>query len=158
MVGVLKEAVPGVKRIGVLSYPIRAADLKKAELREYLEAAARSVGHGRLAAVAATSEIERRGPFARRLRSADATLLITRPWFCILVHRRSASLELAAQHRLPAMYGSRLHAEVGLNDLRPQRERQRCGVPQAMSIVSSRAQAPPICRSRADQIRAGRST
>ena len=106
-IGVLKEAVPSAKRIGVLYNPSEPPT--KVELRE-TEAAVTRLGMT-LQPLAATSADD----LAQRFVDASAggcDAIITFAHGFAFFHRRRIA-DLAAQHRLPAMYGWREHADVG---------------------------------------------
>lgn len=106
-ISVLKEAVPSAKRVGVLYNPSEPPT--KVELRE-TEAAAAKLGMT-LQPLAATTADD----LIRRFAEASAggcDAIITFAHGFAFFHRRRIA-ELAAQHRLPAMYGWREHADVG---------------------------------------------
>jgi putative tryptophan/tyrosine transport system substrate-binding protein len=103
----LKEAVPKVRRVAVLSNP---ANPGHAPAIENVNVAARSVG-------VQLQHLEARGPsefdsaFAAMARErAEALLVLLDPFFGF---RRARLSELAAKSRLPAMYGSREYPEAG---------------------------------------------
>ena len=106
-VGVLKEVVPAAKRIGVLYNPSEPPT--KAELRE-TEVAAHVLGMT-LQPLAATSADDLVQRFADASAGGCDAIITFAHGFAFFHRRRIA--ELAAQHRLPAMYGWREHAEVG---------------------------------------------
>lgn len=103
----LKEAVPGVARVGVLStpaYPIGA------RLHQEVEEAARALGvQLRILEIRDPSEFE--GAFATIGREGAGALMIG-PDPMFNTHRRRL-VELAARRHLPAMYGLREFVEVG---------------------------------------------
>jgi ABC-type uncharacterized transport system substrate-binding protein len=103
----LKEAVPKVRGVAVLSNP---ANPGHAPAIENVNVAARSVG-------VQLQHLEARGPsefdsaFAAMARErAEALLVLLDPFFGF---RRARLSELAAKSRLPAMYGSREYPEAG---------------------------------------------
>ncbi|HKZ07504.1 MAG TPA: ABC transporter substrate-binding protein [Methylomirabilota bacterium] len=103
----LKETVPKVRRVAVLSNP---ANPSHARAIENVIVAARAVG-------VQLQLLEARGPnefdtaFAAMARErAEALLVMLDPFFSF--HRARLS-DLAAKGRLPAMYGSREHPEAG---------------------------------------------
>jgi len=105
--GVLKETVPTAKRIAVLYNP--AEPPTGLELRE-TEAAARTLGVT-LQPIPTTSS-EGLDKAFEGATTAKAEALITFAHGFAYVHRRRIA-ELAALHRLPAMYGWREFADVG---------------------------------------------
>jgi len=103
----LKETVPKVRRVAVLSNP---ANPSQALAIKNVSATARAVG-------VQLQLLEARGPnefdnaFAAMSRErAEALFVLVDPFFGF--HRARLS-ELAAKSRLPAMYGSREYAEAG---------------------------------------------
>jgi putative ABC transport system substrate-binding protein len=103
----LKEAVPNLRRVAVLSNPAHPAH---ALAIKELTVAARSMG-------VQLQLLEARGPnefdsaFAAMVRErAKALLVVLDPIF--LMHRAQLR-DLAAKSRLPAMYGLRDHTEAG---------------------------------------------
>ena len=104
---VLKEAVPQAKRVGVLCNPNEPPTAQ--EMRD-TEAAARTLGVS-LVPLDARSGEDLEQVFARAA-AASADTLITFAHGFAFVHRRRIAA-LAAQHRLPAIYGWREYAEVG---------------------------------------------
>jgi putative tryptophan/tyrosine transport system substrate-binding protein len=106
-VGVLKEAVPSIKRLGVLYNPSEPPT--KVELRE-TEAAAAKLDLT-LQPLAATSADELTQRFADASAGRCDAIITFAHGFAFFHRRRIA--ELAAQHALPAMYGWREHADVG---------------------------------------------
>lgn len=103
----LKEAVPGVARVGVLStpaYPLGAS------LHQEVEQASRALGvQLRMLQIGDPRELE--DAFATISREGAGALLIG-PDPMFNTHRRRL-VELAAKHQLPAMYGLREFVEVG---------------------------------------------
>ena len=103
----LRETVPGIRRVAVLSNPanpVWAAGFKKLETR------ASSLGLS-LQLLEVTSARELEGAFATAARERAGALLVLRDNL-FATHRRQL-VELAARHRLPAMYGSRFDVEAG---------------------------------------------
>jgi putative ABC transport system substrate-binding protein len=103
----LKETVPKVRRVAVLSNPTNPSH---ALAIETVTVAARAVG-------VQLQLLEARGPdqfdnaFAAMARErAEALLVVLDPFFSFHRSRLSA---LAAKSRIPAMYGSREHPEAG---------------------------------------------
>ena len=107
----LLEAVPGVTRVAVLQHGafIRALPAR-VRMQHLLEEAARSLGvHLQMVEVDAADELE--GAFAAMTREgAEALLLFSGPFVSTHVRR---IVELAAQHRLPSIYESRMGVEAG---------------------------------------------
>ncbi len=103
----LKETVPSATRVGVLYNPTEPPT--KVEMRE-TEAAAAQLGLT-LQPLAATSTDDLAQRFADAAAGGCDAILTFAHGFAFFHRRRIA--ELAAQHRLPAMYGWREHAEVG---------------------------------------------
>jgi putative ABC transport system substrate-binding protein len=104
---VLKEAVPAAKRIGVLYNPSEPPTA--AELRE-TEAAAQKLGVTLQPLVARSGD--ELGPLFAEAAAGGCDALITFAHGFAFFHRRRIS-ELAAQYRLPAMYGWREYADIG---------------------------------------------
>jgi putative ABC transport system substrate-binding protein len=101
----LKEAVPLAIRIAVLSV---AADFNETQLRE-AEKAAASLGVTLIVVQVRDADYER--AFTRMVAErAQALLVLSSP---ILNRDRGRIIELAARHRLPAIYQWREHAEEG---------------------------------------------
>ena len=103
----LREAIPGVTRLGVLwnpTTPSHAPALKETE------AAARALGV-RLSKLQAEngSELERAFATAARER-VEAVFVMTSP---MAVQERGRLVSLAARHRIPTMHTRRLFVEVG---------------------------------------------
>jgi len=103
----LREALPGVVRVAVLSNP--ASPAQPLFLREVKEAA-RSLGvHAQFHDARGPDDLD--GLFAKMSRErAGAVLVITDPVF---YRHRERLRDLAAKHRLPAMYGIRVYPEAG---------------------------------------------
>jgi putative ABC transport system substrate-binding protein len=106
-ISVLKEAVPSAKRVGVLYNPSEPPT--KVELRE-TEAAAAKLGMT-LQPLAATTADDLTRRFAEASAGGCDAIITFAHGFAFFHRRRIA--ELAAQHRLPAMYGWREYADVG---------------------------------------------
>ena len=105
--GVLKEAVPAAKRVAALYNPTEPPTAQ--EMRD-TEAAARTLGIA-VQPLEARSGDDLEQAFSRAT-AERADALITFAHGFAFVHRRRIA-DLAAQHRLPAMYGWREYAEVG---------------------------------------------
>jgi putative tryptophan/tyrosine transport system substrate-binding protein len=105
--GVLKEAVPAAKRVAALYNPTEPPTAQ--EMRD-TEAAARTLGIA-VQPLEARSGDDLEQAFSRAA-AERADALITFAHGFAFVHRRRIA-DLAAQHRLPAMYGWREYAEVG---------------------------------------------
>jgi putative ABC transport system substrate-binding protein len=103
----LKEAVPSARRIGVLYHPGEPPTVS--EMRE-TEEAARKLGLD-LVKLETRSGDDLEPAFARAV-SEQVDGLITFAHAFAFVFRNRIT-ELAAKHRLPAMYGWREYAEVG---------------------------------------------
>jgi putative ABC transport system substrate-binding protein len=101
----LKEAVPAATRIAVLTVP---ADFNETQLRD-AEKAAGSLGVTLVVVQVRDADYER--AFTRMVAErAQALLVLASP---ILNRDRARIIELAARHRLPAIYQWREHAEEG---------------------------------------------
>ena len=104
----LKETVPNASPVAVLWNPAnpvwQAAALKQTEV------AARALGL-RLQFLEARGPDELEGAFAAMTRSALGALFV--PADIIFVRHAQRLADLAAKHRLPAMYGFREHVEAG---------------------------------------------
>jgi putative ABC transport system substrate-binding protein len=104
---VLKEVVPNVSRVALLWNPANPASAS--QLRE-AEAAARALGV-QLQPLEVRSPQEIDSAFAAMTRErVDALVELTDS---ILLNQRRQIAELAAERRLPAVYGSSEHAEAG---------------------------------------------
>ena len=103
----LKEAVPGVTRVAVLSNP---ANPDKGSSLKGLEGAARAVGV-QLRGLEIRDPTELEQAFAA-IRSERARALMVLTDLMLLAHRRRI-VELAAKSRLPAMYGLREFVDDG---------------------------------------------
>src|SRR5262249_21240132 len=103
----LKETVPKVRRVAVLSNPNNPS---QALVRRDLEAPARSLGL-QLQFLNARGPKEFEPAFAAMARERAQALLVV-PDSMFGLHRIRLR-DLAAQRRLPAMYGSREHTEAG---------------------------------------------
>jgi ABC-type uncharacterized transport system substrate-binding protein len=103
----LKEAVPGVRRVAVLSNP---ANPYEPLAIENVTAVARSLGvQLQLLAVRGSNELD--GAFAAMVRErAGALLVLTDP---IFTGNRARLADLGAKHKLPSMHGVRESAEAG---------------------------------------------
>ena len=104
---VLKEVVPKVSRVALLWNPDNPGSA--AQLRE-AEAAARALGV-RLQILAARDPQEIDSAFAAMTRGRAAALVVLAD--AILLNQRRQIAELAAERRLPAVYGPSEHAEAG---------------------------------------------
>jgi putative ABC transport system substrate-binding protein len=103
----LKEAVPTIRRIAVLSNP---ANPSHAEVARYLDASAGSLGV-EIRQYRAREPADFEGLFAAMAKDrAEALLVIADSSFGL--HRR-VLIALAARQRLPAMYGLREFPEAG---------------------------------------------
>jgi putative ABC transport system substrate-binding protein len=103
----LLEAAPASKRVAVL-YSANERPTEK-ELRE-TEIAARALGISLLPAEASSGEAI--APAFASAVAGGADALLTFPHVFAFFHRKSVA-ELAAQHRLPAMYGWREYVDSG---------------------------------------------
>jgi len=108
--GLLKEALPAVSRVAVLWHPGAFGERTMKDMVKETEAAARTLG-------VQLQFVEVRGPdefdraFSTMIKErADA--LVTFPSVMLASEIRRI-VGLAAQHRLPAMYGSREFVELG---------------------------------------------
>ena len=104
---VLKEVVPKVSRVALLWNPDNPGSA--AQLRE-AEAAARALGV-RLQTLEARNPQEIDSAFAAMTRERAAALVVLAD--AILLNQRRQIAELAAERRLPAVYGPSEHAEAG---------------------------------------------
>ncbi len=103
----LKNAVPGVSRVAVLSNPANPAH---ASFRRVIQSAARTMGVT-LLPVDARGPHEFDGAFATMIRERAGGLVeLPDPMF---LTERNRLTDLAAQNRLPAIYGFREHAAAG---------------------------------------------
>jgi putative ABC transport system substrate-binding protein len=102
----IKEAMPGVRRVAVLSSPY---PFSPAALKEVAEAG-RPLGL-QLVTIEVRQSNELDAAFARiTSRKAQALLVLPHP---IFVAQRTHLVELAAKHRLPAIYHLKEFVEVG---------------------------------------------
>ena len=104
----LKETVPGASPVAVLRNPANPV-WQASALRE-TEAAARAMGL-RLQLLEARGPDELEGAFAAMTRERAGALFV--PADIIFVRHAERMAELAARHRLPAMFGFREHVEAG---------------------------------------------
>jgi putative ABC transport system substrate-binding protein len=105
--GVLKEVVPKLSRVALLRNPANPASA--AQLRE-AEAAARALGV-RLQTLEARSPQEIESAFAAMTRERAGALVVLTD--SIFTNQRRQIAALAAERRLPAVYGNSEHAEAG---------------------------------------------
>ena len=105
--GVLKEMVPKVSRVALLRNPANPAS--GPQLRE-AEAAARTLGV-RLQTLEARNPQEIDSAFAAMTRERAGALVVLTD--SIFTNQRRQIAELAAEGRLPAVYGNTEHAEAG---------------------------------------------
>jgi len=105
--GVLKEMVPKVSRVALLRNPANPAS--GPQLRE-AEAAARTLGV-RLQTLEARNPQEIDSAFAAMTRERAGALVVLTD--SIFTNQRRQIAELAAERRLPAVYGNTEHAEAG---------------------------------------------
>jgi putative ABC transport system substrate-binding protein len=104
----LKETVPGASPVAVLWNP--ANPVWQAAALKQTEDAARAIGL-RLQLMEARGPDELEGAFAAMARERAGALFV--PADIIFVRHAQRMAELAARHRLPAMYGFREHVEAG---------------------------------------------
>jgi ABC-type uncharacterized transport system substrate-binding protein len=104
----LKETVPSASPVAVLWNP--ANPVWQASALKQTEAAARAMGL-RLQLVEARGPDELEGAFAAITRERAGALFV--PADIIFVRHAQRMADLAARHRLPAMYGFREHVEAG---------------------------------------------
>ena len=103
----LKEAVPGVSRVAVLSNPANPAH---AAFRQVIQSAARTMGVT-LLSVDARGPHEFDGAFATMVRQRAGGLVeLPDPMF---LTERNRLTGLASRNRVPAIYGFREHATAG---------------------------------------------
>ena len=106
----LKEALPGVSRVAALWHPGAYAERTMRDMLQKTEAAARTLGmHLQLVEVRGPDEFDR--AFST-MTSARAEALIVLPSTMLFTERRRL-VDLAARHRLPAMYQLREFVELG---------------------------------------------
>ena len=106
----LKEAVPGISRVAVLWHPGGLAERTGQEMVKEAEAAARGLGL-QLQLVRAEAPKDLDGAFAAMTRwRADALIPLPSP---MLFAERKPIVDLAARHRLPAMYIAREFVDLG---------------------------------------------
>ena len=103
---ILRELIPGAKRVAVLVNPTEAADTTAASV----DAAARAIGlHTQV--LNASNSLEIDGAFATLVRERpDALFVGANPTFN---NRRKQLVLQAMRHGLPAAYASREYAEAG---------------------------------------------
>jgi putative ABC transport system substrate-binding protein len=104
----LKETVPRVSRVAVLWNPANAA--WQAQMLKATQVAAPALGL-RVQLLEARGSDELEGAFVAMTRERASALLVQVDVIFALHARRIA--DLAAKHRLPAMYGAREHVEAG---------------------------------------------
>jgi putative ABC transport system substrate-binding protein len=104
----LKETVPSASPVAVLWNP--ANPVWQASALKQTEAAARAMGL-RLQLVEARGPDELEGAFATITRERSGALFV--PADIIFVRHAQQMADLAARHRVPAMYGFREHVEAG---------------------------------------------
>ena len=106
----LKQVVPGVSRVAVLWQPGAADERTERDLLKGTEVAARALGV-RLQFVEARGPAEFEGAFAAMTKArAGALTVLGSPM--LLIERRRL-VDLAAKHRLPAVYPSRESVDAG---------------------------------------------
>jgi ABC-type uncharacterized transport system substrate-binding protein len=106
----LKEALPRVSRVAALWHPGAYAARTTKDMVQETEAAARTLGvHLHLVEVQEPDEIDR--AFATMTRERAETLVVL-PSLMLFTERRRL-VDLAARHRLPAMYQTRELVERG---------------------------------------------
>ena len=106
----LKEAIPGVSRVAVLWHPGGLAERTGQEMVKEAEAAARGLGV-QLQLVRAEAPKDLDGAFSAMTRwRADAFVPLPSP---MLFAERKRIVDLAARHRLPAMYLGREFVDLG---------------------------------------------
>jgi putative ABC transport system substrate-binding protein len=106
----LKEALPRVSRVAALWHPGAYAERTTRTMGQATEAAARTLGvHLQLVEVQDPDELDR--AFATMTKEhADALIVLPSP---MLYTERRHLVDLAARHRLPAMYQAREIVELG---------------------------------------------
>ena len=106
----LKEAIPGTSRVAILRHPRGLAEATAQEMVKEAEAAARRLGV-QLQLVPAEAPKELASAFASMARwRADALIPLPSP---MLFAERQQIVDLAAKHRLPAMYIGREFVDLG---------------------------------------------
>jgi putative ABC transport system substrate-binding protein len=106
----LKEAIPSVSRVAVLWHPGGLAERTGQETVKEAEVAARGLGlHLQLVRAEAPKDLD--GAFSSMTRwRADGLILLPSP---MLFAERRRIVDLAARHRLPAMYIAREFVDLG---------------------------------------------
>ena len=106
----LKEAVPGVSRVAGLWHPGGYAEGTKQDMVNEVEGAARGLGL-QLQLVGAEAPHDLDSAFSTMARGrADALIQLPSPMF---YGERRRIVDLAAKHRLPAMYNAREFVDLG---------------------------------------------
>jgi ABC-type uncharacterized transport system substrate-binding protein len=106
----LKDAVPRVSRVAVLWHPGGLGERSAQEIVKEAEAAARALGvHLQVVRVEAPKDLDG-AFFAMTQRRAEALILLPSP---MLFAERQHIVDLAATHRLPAMYIGREFVDLG---------------------------------------------
>jgi putative ABC transport system substrate-binding protein len=106
----LKEAVPTVSRVAVLNHPGATPEPQPDRFQREREAAAQAVGVT-LQTYDVRAPEEFAGAFAAMTQArAEALFVVTTPFWWVHRHRM---IDLAAQHRLPAMYHDRELVPLG---------------------------------------------
>jgi putative ABC transport system substrate-binding protein len=107
----LKEALPGARRVAALWHPGGLAERTGQEMLKEAAAAARALGV-QLQVVPARAPGDLGAAFSAMRGQGRADALITFPSGMLFLERRQV-VDLAARHRLPAMYNGREFAEAG---------------------------------------------
>jgi putative ABC transport system substrate-binding protein len=106
----LKEAIPGVSRVAALWNPGAYGDRTMREMVQQAEVAAQALGM-QLDLVGVSSPEDFASSFSAMTRKrADALMVLPSP---LLFSERRRIVELAARHRLPAMYQASQFVELG---------------------------------------------
>jgi putative ABC transport system substrate-binding protein len=106
----LKEAVPGASRVAVLYHPGVYSEHTMTDMLKGTEGAARTLGvQLQLLGAQGPDDFDRAFSAMRRGR-AEALILFPSP---MLFYERSRIVDLAAKHRLPAIYHNREAVEAG---------------------------------------------
>ena len=106
----LKQVVPGVSRVGVLWQPGGADERTERDLLKGAEVAARALGV-RLQFVEARGPAEFEGAFAAMTKARAGALTVLGS--SMLLGERRRLVDLAAKHRLPAVYTARESVDAG---------------------------------------------
>jgi len=110
LLGLLKEAVPGLSRVAALWHPGAHGERTRQDMIKEAEGAARRLGvQLQLVKVGAPHDLE--SAFSAMTRGrADALIVLPS---AMLFGERRRTVDLAAKHRLPAAYNAREYVDLG---------------------------------------------